>query len=100
MKLNFGRTIHNGGSHTLGKLICSGKSISPVYPRSCADLWRIGHTLNGLYPIQVDTHVEFVHCDFTLGNIKWLELLSFLTCNRLINHQGKMWRKIELDTWT
>ncbi|XP_046461360.1 uncharacterized protein LOC124207781 isoform X2 [Daphnia pulex] len=66
-KLNFGRTIHNGGSHTLGKLICSGKSISPVYPRSCADLWRIGYTLNGLYPIQGDKHVEFVHCDFTLG---------------------------------
>ncbi|XP_046633665.1 uncharacterized protein LOC124313039 [Daphnia pulicaria] len=66
-KLNFGRTIHNGGSHTLGKLICSGKSISPVYPKSCTDLWRIGHTLNGLYLIQGDKHVELVHCDFTLG---------------------------------
>ncbi|KAI9561346.1 hypothetical protein GHT06_012303 [Daphnia sinensis] len=65
-KLNFGQINHNGGSHTLGKFTCSGKP-SYAYPSSCADLWRIGYTLNGLYPVQGSKRVEFIHCDFSLG---------------------------------
>ncbi|XP_057375243.1 uncharacterized protein LOC130696180 [Daphnia carinata] len=69
-KLNFGQINHNGGSHTLGKFTCSGK-LTYAYPTSCADLWRIGYTLNGLYPVRGSTRVEFVHCDFSLGqNVK------------------------------
>lgn len=69
-KLNFGQINHNGGSHTLGKFTCSGKP-TYAYPSSCADLWRIGYTLNGLYPVRGSKRVEFIHCDFSLGqNVK------------------------------
>ncbi len=69
-QLNFGKIKYEGGSHTLGQLECSGKSIATGdYPKSCQDLWRIGHILNGFYPIRGDKHVEFVHCNFSMGNL-------------------------------
>ena len=64
-KLNFGGYTHDGGSHTLGKLICSGKAIVSDYPKSCDDLWKLGHSLNGFYPIRGDRNVELIFCDFT-----------------------------------
>ena len=68
-KLNFGQINFAGGSHTLGKLVCTGKSVSASqHPESCRDLWRIGHTLNGFYTIRGDKHVELVHCDFSSGD--------------------------------
>ena len=65
-KLNFGDTKYEGGSHTLGKLKCSGKSVSN-YPESCRDLWRAGHSLNGFYPIRQTNKVEVVYCNFAPG---------------------------------
>ncbi|XP_057371856.1 uncharacterized protein LOC130692794 [Daphnia carinata] len=65
-RLNFGHTSYVGGSHTLGKLECFGKSAADV-PTSCLDLWRIGYLLNGLYPIRRNQEVVFVYCDFSEG---------------------------------
>lgn len=48
---------------------------TPIMPKSCADLWRIGHVLSGLYSVMGSTQVESVYCDFTKipvesGNIR------------------------------
>lgn len=68
-QLNFGKTSYNGGSHTLGKLQCAGKSSADLtMPTSCLDLWRIGHVLQGLYPVRNGKKVALVHCDFSRGN--------------------------------
>ncbi|XP_046643658.1 uncharacterized protein LOC124328873 isoform X2 [Daphnia pulicaria] len=66
-RLNFGRTQLNtsSGVHTLGKLECSGRVAVTGMPKSCEDLWRIGHTLSGLYSIMGAKMVESVYCDFT-----------------------------------
>lgn len=66
-RLNFGHTSYVGGSHTLGKLECVGKSAEANVPTSCLDLWRTGYLLNGLYSIRRDQKVVFVYCDFSLG---------------------------------
>jgi hypothetical protein len=67
-RLNFGKISYTGGSHTLGKLQCAGKSSDvDLMPTSCLDLWRIGHVLKGLYPIRRDKKVQFIYCDFSLG---------------------------------
>ena len=34
-------------------------------PKSCEDLWRIGHTLSGLYSVMGLEMIESVYCDFT-----------------------------------
>ena len=34
-------------------------------PKSCEDLWKIGHHLNGLYSVVGSEMVESVYCDFT-----------------------------------
>ena len=66
-KLNFGRNLatNSYGNHTLGKLECSGRATVNTVPGSCADLWKIGHTLNGFYDIKGDKTVRSVYCDFT-----------------------------------
>ncbi|XP_046460368.1 uncharacterized protein LOC124207112 isoform X2 [Daphnia pulex] len=67
-QLNFGKTSYNGGSHTLGKLECVGKSSADLpIPTSCTDLWRIGHVLKGLHPVRKGKKVQLVYCDFSLG---------------------------------
>jgi hypothetical protein len=33
-------------------------------PKSCEDIWRIGHTLRGLYSVIGNQMVESVYCDF------------------------------------
>ncbi|KAI9561306.1 hypothetical protein GHT06_012262 [Daphnia sinensis] len=66
-RLNFGHTSYVGGSHTLGKLECVGKSAAAVVPTSCLDLWRTGYLLNGLYSIRRNQKIAFVYCDFSLG---------------------------------
>lgn len=68
-RLNFGHTSYVGGSHTLGKLECVGKSAEANVPTSCLDLWRTGYLLNGLYSIRRDQKVVFVYCDFSLGQL-------------------------------
>ena len=55
-------------------------------PKSCEDLWKIGHHLNGLYSVMGSKMVESVFCDFTklpsdAGKVK----LSFLHKKKIPN---------------
>lgn len=68
-QLNFGRTeITSSGFHTLGRFECSGQVTVSGVPTSCADLSKIGHTLNGIYSIKTNDLIETVFCDFTKLN--------------------------------
>lgn len=66
-RLNFGRTIleYSSGVHTLGRFECSGQVVVEGMASSCEDLWRIGHTLSGLYSVMGVAKVENIYCDFT-----------------------------------
>jgi hypothetical protein len=63
-RLNFGRTQleTSSGVHTLGRLVCTGLVLMP---KSCVDLWLIGHTLSGFYSVMGSVKMESVLCDFT-----------------------------------
>ena len=65
--LNFGRTqlASSSGVHTLGRFECTGQVAVSGRPTSCTDLWRIGHSLSGLYSVMGTEQVESVYCDFT-----------------------------------
>ena len=65
--LNFGRTqlASSSGVHTLGRFECTGQVAVSGMPKSCADLWRIGHSLSGLYSIMGEKQIESAYCDFT-----------------------------------
>ncbi|XP_057368939.1 uncharacterized protein LOC130690004 [Daphnia carinata] len=67
-RLNFGRTQleTSSGVHTLGRFECSGQVAITGMPTSCKDLWRIGHTLNGIYNVKGSSMVESVYCDFSI----------------------------------
>ena len=64
--LNFGRTQFtvSSGVHTLGRFECTGQPSLSEMPKSCSDLWRIGHALNGIYSVSGSDYVETVYCDF------------------------------------
>jgi hypothetical protein len=66
-RLNFGRTQleTSSGVHTLGRLVCTGLVTLTGLPKSCQDLWLIGHTLNGFYYVMGSAKMESVYCDFT-----------------------------------
>lgn len=70
-RLNFGRTsaAYSSGEHTLGRLRCTGNyQLSPgKRPGSCADLWKAGHTLSGIYLVQPEGgfSVLTVYCDMS-----------------------------------
>ena len=66
-RLNFGRTQFeiSSGVHTLGRFQCSGQVTISGIAKSCEDLWRIGHSLNGVYFIVGSAMMESVYCDFT-----------------------------------
>ncbi|XP_046633654.1 uncharacterized protein LOC124313031 isoform X2 [Daphnia pulicaria] len=66
-RLNFGRTqlASSTGVHTLGRFQCSGQVAVTGMPKSCEDLWKIGHSLSGLYSVMGSKMVESVYCDFT-----------------------------------
>jgi len=77
--LNFGRTQrqYSSGVHTLGRLECTGQVAVTGMPTSCQDLWKIGHSLSGLYSIKGEKSVESVYCDFSklpteTGFQKWI----------------------------
>lgn len=74
--LYFGQISQNGGSHTLGRLECAGESTTEQIAISCQDLWRTGYTLNGLYPVNKNSKVELVYCDFSQGK-QILYLINF-----------------------
>ncbi|XP_046646370.1 uncharacterized protein LOC124336629 isoform X2 [Daphnia pulicaria] len=63
-RLNFGGTLKGFIYHTLGKIQCGGKSKSEGMPRSCEDLWRTGHTLNGIFAVKGSKSIESLYCDF------------------------------------
>jgi hypothetical protein len=90
-RLNFGRTqlASSTGVHTLGRFQCSGQVAVTGMPKSCEDLWKLGHSLNGLYSIMGSKMVESVYCDFTKlpsdagkENIS-TKVLQFLRMSRL-----------------
>ena len=69
-RLNFGRTSVSAslGEHTLGPLRCLGsfQSSNNVIPTSCADLWRSGETVSGLYQVKAnDGTIVTVFCDMS-----------------------------------
>ena len=66
-RLNFGRTqlASSSGVHTLGRFQCSGQIVVTAMPKSCEDLWIIGHNLNGLYSVMGSKMVESVYCNFS-----------------------------------
>jgi hypothetical protein len=66
-RLNYGRTQleTSSGIHQLGRFECTGQVAVTGIPTSCADLWRRGHTLSGLYSVVGAKMVERVYCDFT-----------------------------------
>ena len=65
-RLNFGRTQleTSSGVHTLGRFECTGQVAVTGMPSSCEDLWRMGHTLSGLYSVVGSSMIESVYCDF------------------------------------
>ncbi|XP_046638032.1 uncharacterized protein LOC124316249 [Daphnia pulicaria] len=78
-RLNFGRTQleTSSGVHTLGRLVCTGSVTLTGLPKSCKDLWLIGHTLNGFYSVMGSAKMESVYCDFSKlpddpGFQKWI----------------------------
>ncbi len=84
-RLNFGRTQleTSSGIHTLGRLVCAGSVTLTGLPKSCQDLWLIGHTLNGFYSVMGPVKMESVYCDFTklpddAGNLfKFSRIIQF-----------------------
>jgi len=50
----------------LGKLQCKGVAGFEGIPESCAELWQIGHFLNGFYTVKGEPHgIKSVYCDFS-----------------------------------
>ncbi len=63
-RLNFGGTLKGSLQHTLGKIECEGKAKNEGMPKSCEDLWRMGHTLNGIFAVRGSKSIESLYCDF------------------------------------
>lgn len=52
------------GRFKLGKFDCHGQ-VNIDEPKSCKDLWRVGHVLSGFYAIKTKSNVTNVYCNFT-----------------------------------
>lgn len=52
-----------------------GTSINRM-PETCADLYTIGHTLSGIYPIRGVNQIEMVYCEMASGNTNSFKILS------------------------
>ena len=65
-RLNISRIqlASSSGVHTLGRFECTGQVAVSGMPKPCVDLWRIGHSLSGLYSMMGEKQVESVYCDF------------------------------------
>ncbi len=66
-QLHFGQAVApNGFGHfALGPLECHGNVVVKGIPTSCVDVWRIGHTLSGVYIIRGFNKIVTVFCDFS-----------------------------------
>lgn len=74
--LHLGKIVYEGGAVTLGPVTCTGRAAwayDDGQPRSCEDLWALGHTLNGVYTVKNPENSEscsassllYLYCDFT-----------------------------------
>ncbi|XP_057373212.1 uncharacterized protein LOC130694063 [Daphnia carinata] len=63
-RFHFSNPFKGSGQHLVTRLRCRGKAKTEPMPRSCEDLWRMGHTLNGIYSVRGDKQVETVLCQF------------------------------------
>ncbi|EFX78422.1 hypothetical protein DAPPUDRAFT_246134 [Daphnia pulex] len=66
-RLNFDRMQleTSVGVHLLSRFECTGQVAVSGMPSSCADLWRTGHSLSGLYSVLGTAMVESIYCDFS-----------------------------------
>ncbi|KAI9557797.1 hypothetical protein GHT06_014546 [Daphnia sinensis] len=60
----FSNPLKGSGQHRVSRLRCYGKAKTEAMPRSCEDLWRMGHTLNGIYSVKGAKQIETVFCQF------------------------------------
>ncbi|XP_057373186.1 uncharacterized protein LOC130694058 [Daphnia carinata] len=63
-RFRFSNPFKGSGKHKVSRLRCHGNAKTVAMPRSCDDLWRIGHTLNGIYSVRGDKQIETVFCQF------------------------------------
>ncbi|XP_059351512.1 uncharacterized protein LOC130694055 [Daphnia carinata] len=63
-RLRFSNPFKGYGEYKVSRLRCQGKAKTEAMPRSCKDLWRMGHTLNGIYSIRGAKRIRIVLCQF------------------------------------
>ncbi|XP_057373281.1 uncharacterized protein LOC130694148 isoform X2 [Daphnia carinata] len=63
-RVHFSNPFKGSGKQEVRRLFCSGKAETQPMPRSCDDLWRMGHTLNGIYSVRGAKQIETVFCQF------------------------------------
>ncbi|XP_057373275.1 uncharacterized protein LOC130694145 [Daphnia carinata] len=63
-RLHFSNPFKGSGKHEVSRLKCFGKVKTQPMPRSCDDLQRMGHTLNGIYSVRRAKRIETVFCQF------------------------------------
>ncbi|XP_057365634.1 uncharacterized protein LOC130686489 [Daphnia carinata] len=63
-RVHFSNPFKGSGKHKVSRLYCSGKAKTQPMPRSCDDLQRMGHTLNGIYSVRGAKQIETVFCQF------------------------------------
>ncbi|KAK4011418.1 hypothetical protein OUZ56_020535 [Daphnia magna] len=63
-RIHFSNPFKGFGQHQVSRLRCRGKAKTEAMPRSCEDLWRMGHNLNGIYSVKGAKQMETVFCQF------------------------------------
>ncbi|XP_032784058.2 uncharacterized protein LOC116921819 [Daphnia magna] len=63
-RFHFSNPFKGSGQHQVSRLQCHGKAKTEAMPASCEDLWRMGHTLNGIYSVRGAKQMETVFCQF------------------------------------
>ena len=101
-RLNFGFILPSRGSssaHTLGRFECTGQVAVNGMPKSCNDLWRIGHFLSGFYSVMGENQIESIYCDFSklptdlgIGNCSMMEKYLYIDMNNIVQIDLKPFR--------
>ncbi|XP_057379958.1 uncharacterized protein LOC130702306 [Daphnia carinata] len=63
-RIHFSNPFKRSGQYEVRRLRCHGKAKTEAMPRSCEDLWLMGHTLNGIYSVRGAKQIETVFCQF------------------------------------
>ncbi|KAI9559363.1 hypothetical protein GHT06_016152 [Daphnia sinensis] len=76
-RFHFSNPFKGSGQYRVSRLRCHGNAKTEAMPASCEDLWRMGHTFNGIYSIMGAKHIENVFCQFDKrpneqGHQKWI----------------------------